>query len=165
MWFRVVCLSGQKAKDHILRHTSLRFSWNFKRQGVWLKNRYLVNWYNDVRNGGGRKSLQNHKRIRTDKNSEGWNKNPCIFVRFIVGAWLPGPVPAKEPEWKGDNKIANKSYFFEKALRETKRKIKANANMTDLKYHLFIRFNYCTYYFCYFITLLPRTYPLPTFRF
>lgn len=69
VWFRLVGAPGQQIEDNILRNSPLRLSGDTEGKGVRLKNRYLVDRYNDVRDGCRWKSFQDNKIGGIDKNS------------------------------------------------------------------------------------------------
>ena len=85
MWFWMVSIPGQQTTYNILWNSNLCISLNLKRQVVWWKNWYLVIGYNDVRNVGRWKSIQNNKRRIIDKNSERWDKYTIICICFTGG--------------------------------------------------------------------------------
>ena len=117
MRFRLVSTSGQQTEVHFLRNTTLCLPWNPQRTWVRREDRYLVDRHHDVRNGGGRKPLQNNARGRAHKDSKRRNKNPLLSLCLERSQRLPGQMPTKEPQRTCNHKGADQSSLFQETPR------------------------------------------------
>ena len=135
MWFWMVCLPGQSFKNNILWNSYLCFSIDLEGKIVWWENRYLVFGNNDVRDDGGRESLQDHKGIVVDKDSEGWDQYSIVCVRESWRSWFSGQMFEKEPWGQSGNKIAVQTRVYNKQCWEVEGE--EDDLLIDIHYYLF----------------------------